>query len=195
MKYISTNPEKCSKWTSKTFFIFIIIAGIIIGSIIHKPFFECICPHFFSVKGNSVVHDITNTFLISLFYVFSAFIVGSSALGQPLAFLLLFYGGYTFGFCTFLMYNLYGKAAVIPIIMTFVPKAAVISVIMILALRTAFKSSATLFAVYCDGDVRDSRELNLKLYCIRFIVLILVSFIFSVAVGTFDYLYLRMCKL
>ena len=79
--------------------------------------------------------------------------------------------------------------------MTVLPKAAVIFVISALAVRSALKSSAALFCAYRDGDIRDSRELDLMLYCIRFIVLILLALVFSAAVGVFDFLYLKLFRL
>lgn len=195
MKYIGTNLDKCSKWTSKLFLILIIIAGIIIGSFMQKPLIECKWTHFISVESNSVFSDIKNTFFIMLFYIFCAFIVGSSALGQPLAYLVLLHVGSVIGSFAFLMYNYYGNSAFFSILITFLPKAIAISVVIVLAIVTAFRSSATLFYAYRYGDVRDGRELDIKLYCIRFIVLILLSFIFSGAVGACDYLYLRICML
>ena len=195
MKYISTNSEKRSKWTSLSFFILIIIAGIIIGSVMQKPLFECRFTHFMTVESCSAAADIKNTFFISLFYISGAFIVGSSAIGQPLAYSLLLNCGTAVGSCTFLIYKLYGKSAVIPVTMTVLPKAAAISAVTVLAVRAALRSSAALFCAYRDGDVRDSRELDIKLYCTRSVVLILLSLFFSAAAGAFDFLYLRMCRL
>ena len=198
MKDLSTNKIAGSRWTSLSFFILIIVAGIVIGSVIEKPLFgykwTCFLYNTVFEKSFATV-DIKNTFIILLFYVCISFIVGSSAIGQPFAYALLMNSGTVVGACAFSMYKLYGKKAVLPIIMTVLPKVAAISVITVLAVRAALKSSAALLCVYRCGDVRDGRELDFRLYCIRFIVLVFLSLIFSAAVGAFDFLYLKMCRL
>jgi hypothetical protein len=195
MKYISTNKEKRSKWTSLSFFILIIIAGIITGSVMHKPLLGSRLPHFNTFESCSAVSNIKNTFFVSVFYICSAFIVGSSVIGQPFAYALLFNCGTAVGSCTFMMYKLYGKGAVIPIILTVLPKAVSISSVTVLAVRAALRSSAALFCAYRDGDVRDSRDLDIKLYCTRYIVLILLSLFFSAAASALDLLYHRIGRL
>ena len=198
MKNMGTNSETRCIWTSLPFFISIIITGIVIGSVAEKPLFEFDWARFgYTVPSENVfaAADIKSTFIISVLCVCIAFIAGFSAVGQPLAYFLLLNGGTAVGSCIFTIYKLYGKSAVLPLIMTVLPKAAVIFVISALAVRSALKSSAALFCAYRDGDIRDSRELDLRLYCIRFIVLILLALVFSAAVGVFDFLYLKLFRL
>ena len=198
MKNMGTNAETHCIWTSLPFFISVIITGIVIGSVAEKPLFEFEWARFgYTVYSERffAAADIKNTFIISVLCVCIAFIAGFSAIGQPLAYFLLLNGGTAVGSCIFTMYKLYGKSAVLPLIMTVLPKAAVIFVITVLAVRSALKSSAALFCVYRDSDIRDSRELDLRLYCIRFIVLMLLALVFSAAVGVFDFLYLKLFRL
>ena len=198
MKNMGTNAGTRCIWTSLPFFISIIITGIVIGSVAEKPLFEFDWAHFgYAVPSESVfpAAEIKNTFIISVLCVCVAFIAGFSVIGQPLAYFLLLNSGTAAGSCIFTMYKLYGKNTVLPLIMTVLPKAAVIFVIIVLAVRSALKSSAALFCAYRDGDIRDSRELDIRLYCIRFIVLILLALVFSAAVGVFDFLYLKLFRL
>lgn len=198
MKNMGTNAETHCIWTSLPFFISIIITGIVIGSVAEKPLFELDWARFgYTVPSESffAAADIKSTFIISVLCVCIAFIAGFSAIGQPLAYFLLLNGGTAVGSCIFTMYKLYGKSAVLPLIMTVLPKAAVIFVITVLAVRSALKSSAALFCAYRDGDIRESRVLDLRLYCIRFVVLILLTLVFSAAVGVFDFLYLKLFRL
>ena len=198
MKNMGTNAGTRCIWTSLPFFISIIITGIVIGSVAEKPLFEFDWARFgYNVPFENVfaAADIKNTFIISALYVCIAFIAGFSAIGQPLAYFLLLNSGTAAGSCIFTMYKLCGKSAVLPLILTVLPKAAVIFVITALAVRSALKNSVALFCAYRDGDIRDSRELDLRLYCIRFIVLILLALVFSAAVGVFDFLYLKLFRL
>ncbi len=198
MKNMGTNSETRCIWTSLPFFISIIITGIVIGSVAEKPLFEFDWARFgYTLPSESIfaAADIKSTFIISVLCVCIAFIAGFSAIGQPFAYFLFLNDGTAVGSCIFTMYKLYGKSAVLPLIMTVLPKAAVIFVITVLAVRSALKSSAALFCAYRDGDIRESRVLDLRLYCIRFVVLILLALVFSAAVGVFDFLYLKLFRL
>ena len=198
MKNMGTNAETRCIWTSLPFFISIIITGIVIGSVAEKPLFELNWASFgYTVPSESffAAADVKNTFIISFLYICSAFILGFSAIGQLFAYFLLLNIGTAVGSCIFSMYKLCGKSAVLPIIMTVLPKAAVIFVITVLAVRSALKSSSALFCAYRDCDISDCRELDLRLYCIRFIVLVLISLVFSAVVGILDLLYLKFLRL
>lgn len=197
MKNASTNNDKYTKWTSLKAFIPVLLTGLIIGSLTNRTALNIrwLNGVFYGIGSNvTVIDEVKNTFFISLVFLTAAFLLGLFALGQPLLYLLLFGLGSIIGSCAESMYSFYGKNAVLLILMTLIPKAAVLSATVILSVRVSFRSSSSLLYAFMNGDVRDGSETYLRLYCVRYTVLMLLSLVFAAVVGIFDYLYLAICR-
>ena len=194
MKRIST--KKCI-WTSLPVFILILLAGLVIGSAADNTVtgFEWLDRLFYDINaGTTVLDEVRNTFLLSLIFLLAAFLFGLFAVGQPFLYLLIFCLGNCIGSCTAAMYRIYGKSAVLLLLMTLIPKASGLFVTVILSVKASLKSSASLFCAFLYGDLHDCNGSGLKLFCIRYTVLILLSLAFSAVVGFLDYLYLAVCR-
>lgn len=198
MRSISLSNDKRIKGTSLPLYISVIIAGIIIGAAIQNTtFFDNI-----QIKINclfmekcSVIAEVRTTFICLLFFVAAAFLAGSSAIGQLLAYFLLLFSGIYTGYITASVYQIYGKSAFITILTTVIPRSAALITVVILSVREALRSSFYLFEFYLHGDVRENRRITLKLYCVRFLVIILLSLFFSAVAGALFYLRIRAFRL
>ena len=117
-----------------------------------------------------------------ILFLFAAFLAGLSAVGQPFGLLLLVYRGVGIGVSAGAMYALRGQDAILPVIITFLPIASAVSVISALAVRESVRNSGIIFS-FCLSRSEDSYDRpSFRLYCVRFIVLIIFS-IFASAVN------------
>ena len=190
MKKISTYKEY-KKGTGSIVFVLIIAAGILIGSVTGQALHErkCDLPLFGSFySGFTVFGEIRDTFIYLFLFITLAFLIGLSAIGQPFALMQLLYCGMSIGCFTASMYRLYGKSAFLPVLLVVLPKAAAVTVAAVLAVRESLRSSLGLLLYYFRGDT-ESRQLSLKLYCIKYIVLVMLSLIFSASAGAVMYVF------
>ena len=191
MKNVSIYNGQVEKRTSLLLFAAVMIAGIIIGSVLRNT--AC-----FSKITSSVLNSFTqnttwlsqvkDTFVCLLLFAAGAFIVGSSIIGQPLAYGLLLYSGIYIGLITASAYQLYSKEAIFQVLTTVLPRAFSLTAVVILSVKEALRSSSYLFSFYLNGDVRENKRISLKLYLLRFLVIIILSLILSAASGVFFYL-------
>ena len=191
MKNVSIYNGQVEKRTSLLLFAAVMIAGIIIGSVLRNT--AC-----FSKITSSVLNSFTqnttwlsqvkDTFVCLLLFAAGAFIVGSSIIGQPLAYGLLLYSGIYIGLITASAYQLYSKEAIFQVLTTVLPRAFSLIAVVILSVKEALRSSSYLLSFYLNGDVRENKRISLKLYLLRFLVIIILSLILSAASGVFFYL-------
>ena len=129
------------------------------------------------------------TFISSVVFTSSAFFFGLCALGKPFGVLLLLYRGAGIGAAVALVYSCMGKASFLALLITILPKAALFSVLAIITVRETFRRSGNIF-MYCIKEEAYSENVqSFRLYCIKFIVLILLSLIISAADAGLNYLY------
>lgn len=198
MRSISISNDKSIKGTSLSVYILVIIAGIIIGAIVHNtPFYDNlpIKANVFFMQNCSVIAEVRETFVCMLIFAAAAFLAGSSAIGQPLAYFLLLFSGIYTGYITASVYQMYGKNAFFIILTAVIPRSAALITVVILSVKEALRSSFYLFEFYFHGDVRENKRITLKLFCVRFLVIILLSLIFSAIAGAFFYLQLKAFRL
>ena len=192
MKHISTFNSTRSGTSCFVYVIFIIIgvaAGSFIAikhSIVGSVWIE---QGFMPVTGCSVYAVIRNTFLSLTLFVSAAFLFGLSAVGQPFGLALLVYRGIGIGASVTTVYALMGKKALLRVLVLVFPKALAVTAISVLAVRETFRSSNYLLSYIAKRNERDDNRNSIKLYGLKFIVLILLSLLISAADGGINYLY------
>lgn len=187
--YISETEKKNSR-----FFLLCIaeIIGILIGSYIavsnaDTDFFrKYLCP---VLNGGTLSEIFRNTFVSSLIFIAAAFLSGLFAFGQPLGVALIISKGIEIGLSAAMMYSAKGISALPAVFLLNVPKAAALSVVMILAVREVIRNSMSILHSLMSEREYDSEQADLKLYCIKFIVLIVIIFIISVADSLLNYIF------
>lgn len=178
-----------------SFLFAIISAGVLLGTLIFKErdssdfLSDYLCQGFVAAGGSQSAMD---AFSISLswtsFFVVSMFMLGFCSISQPLEFLLLFYRGIAIGMSLSYIYSYYGVKGALSAIFTVIPYAIITSVIMVFAAREAIRMS-NLYIFWLVGRVHeDDNNAQLKLYIIRFAVLMFFVLLASVIDCTISYL-------
>lgn len=187
-----TNPK------NRTFFIFMISAlavGIIIGSFtaVSAEFLkdlplanQYISPVF---SGNTLLEIFRNTFLSVSGILAVIFCTGFFAAGQPLSFATLIYRGFGIGFSTAFTYMTFGKSGIYITLLFIVPKILATSVIIMLAVRESLKLSNIIYRYIFRETVQENMGKYIRLYCVKFIVLILLALITASADCGINYLF------
>lgn len=141
------------------------------------------------LSGNTVLDVFTNDFFSSSIVIAAAFICGLFSCGQPAAASLLVYRGIGIGASSAHIYMLMGVKGLLPAAALLLPKALVISYITALGVREALKLSCIQFSfLFKDKLPEEKMQRTVKLYCIKFIVLIALMLIVSVIDSAFNYL-------
>lgn len=172
------------------------VIGIIIGAIISVADYgnESVLLHqYFSPihSGNTLIEVFGNTFLSSLLFLSCIFILGMSAIGQPLGVGLLIYRGIGIGFSVAFMYMQNGIEALPAVLLLVMPKAIGIIFLSSLAVREMLKLSAELFCYVFRHLTADSRKSGtFRLYCIKFAVIATVMLLISVLDSAMNYFFM-----
>ena len=191
MRSISKSNDKSIKRTSLTLYVSVIITGIIIGAAVQNiPFFDNLPlkVNRLFMQNRSVIAEVRANFICLLIFAIAAFLAGSSAIGQLLAYFLLLFSGIYTGYITASVYQMYEKNVFFIILMAILPRSAALITVVVISVRESLRSSSYLFEFYLHGDVRENRRITLKLYCVRFLVIILISLFFSAVAGALFYL-------
>lgn len=199
MKHISTFYENNDKRTSLFVYTLLVIAGIAVGSLMIKnrdTAYSFLVNQYFVSTGDelSVFTLARGTFISSLIFTAAAFFFGLCALGKLFGAVLLLYRGAGIGVSVALMYSCMGKAAFLPVLITVLPKAVAFSVLSILTIRETFRRSHSIFMYCIKDEVCSDDAQSFRLYCVKFIVLILLSLIISAADGGLNYLYFKIIR-
>lgn len=170
----------------------LVAAGIITGAVYEvkdsSPLSHWLHQYFAPVySGSTIMQVMVNTFKSSCLFIAAAFLTGFFAFGQPLGAALLIYRGFGIGASAALMYSLEGSAALPAVAVLILPKAIAVVLISVLAVRELMKASGAVLAWWISEDSRDDNRISLKLYCLKFIVLIILSFIVSAADAALNY--------
>ena len=195
MKQISTFNNKKDR-TNLCFYMIFIIIGIAAGAVIAGKsklsgsilINQSLCTQYFSWK------DSLNTFVSLLIFLAAAYFAGLFAFGRACGLAMLIYRGMGIGVSAAMMYVIYGKGAVIPVVLTFLPRAAAAAFIAAVAVRESVRNSRAILA-FCMNRYDSSENcIRFKLYCLRFIGLIIFSIFFSAADGAIVHLYSSMLR-
>lgn len=195
MKYVgvvtkSESRRRCLLWLNIT-----IITGVIVGAIISvfSDLKECVLLHqYFSpiYSGETVFQVFMNTFISSVIFLLALFFLGFSAIGQPFGIGMLIYRGIGIGFSVAQLYIQGGFKAIPTVLLLILPKAIMISFISALAVREMLKLSSNQFMFLIGKNLSvEKRNGNLRIYCLKFVILVIIMLIISVFDSAINYLF------
>ena len=124
--------------------------------------------------------------------VYTAFLTvfalsGMFSLGQAASYALLVYRGFCIGFTLSSSYIVLGFSTVL--LLSVIPKLLAVSVIFVLAAREAVRLSNKIFAFLFLNTEKDDMRKYIRLYCIKYAVLMLFSLITAFAENAVNYLF------
>ncbi len=190
MKHISTFSENSRNRTSLFPYLSLIITGVVIGSFMAESsaaelsFFN---QYFVPSDNNmSVFVHIKGTFVWSAIFTGCVFCIGLCAIGKLLGILGLLYRGAGIGMSVSYVYASCGKESLLSVA-AMLPKAVAFSVVAALSVREALRSSRNIFNYCMKGEVCNDNTLWFRSYCIKFIVLMILSLFISAADGGLNY--------
>ena len=169
----------------------LLIAGIAAGAVWAVSTGETDRPllhqYFLPLYNGDTLLAVFRCTLVSLWaYIIAAFLIGTSTVGQPVGILMLLYRGFGIGLSSAAMYINRGASAFPAVALLILPAAAASAAVSVLAVRELLRSSNSLLHhMICGGDHSGSYR-GIKLYCLKFAVLLLISLVISAA-DTFLY--------
>ena len=188
MKYKAENEQKGAGILLLTL---ITAAGIITGALysLKGDFAECPLLHQYVMPYSDVRYTVmfAHTTVSSLIFLAAVFFAGFSAIGQPVAVLLLLYRSFGAGLAAAVMYGIYGIKAVPSVIILMFPKAAVLLLTAVIAVRESVRSSCGIIRCFLFGESTDNG--GLKLYIVRFTVLAFISVLVSAGDAVLNYFF------
>ncbi len=167
------------------------IVGIIIGSCIavscrdNEILKQIVSP---ALYGTTLLEIFRSTLVSSLIFIIIAFFSGLSAFGQIFGIALIIAKGAEIGISVYFFYAEKGLSAIPAVMVLNVPKIIAVSVVAVLAVREVWRSSSEILHFLVSGE-RNSEHANLKLYCLKYIVLIVIIFIISIADSLMNYIF------
>ena len=177
-----------------------VIAGIAVGAVIAAKGGENLkleekwwLHQFFApiYSGNTLLAVFRNTFLSSAAFLAVFFLLGFFSIGQPIGVALLIYRGVGIGASAAEMYILSGVSAVPSVMALLLPKALVLSFAASLGVREMLRLSCTQFAFVFRDELPDEKmKRTVKLYCIRFLVLVVLVMLAAVVDSAVNYLFM-----
>lgn len=188
-----------SSESRRTFFIFmtcILTVGIIAGSyaaVSGSSFLkenalanQYISPLF---NGNTLFEIIKNTFISITGIIAVIFCTGFFAVGQPVSIIMLTYRGFGIGLSTAYTYMMFGKSGIYLTLIFIVPKILAGSVVIMLALRESLRLSNIIYSYLFRSSPEENMGKYVRLYCLKFLILIFLAFIIAVADGGINYFF------
>lgn len=124
-----------------------------------------------SAKNINTIEIIKNSFLPSFVMLAVMFILGFCALGQPLAFAVLFYRGIELGMAGAYTYETFGAKGFIIILLLILPEALLTSIIIVMGAREVLRFAGDITKFVVSDKCCDGIRTHTKLYLIRFAVL------------------------
>jgi len=133
--------------------------------------------------GSSFFTVAWNTFLSSALFISAAYFAGLFAFGQPLGIALLIYRGFGIGASSAALYSSEGIGAALKVTLQLMPVALAFTGVAILAVRELLRVSTTILRLWTIGELKNEKLIDLKLYSVKYAVLLLLSAIISLADG------------
>ena len=162
--------------TSVIIMLIFILLGIVAGTAIYMKYpLAAEQTHGFIKSGNkrTIVEvfreAFDNTFIILLVLMFSGF----SSVSQPIELSALLYRGIVLGISLSYTYAVYAVKGVFICVLMILPHALMTSIILVLAVRESMRMSTAvaIFAFKGQSDVTDRPDI--KLYLLKFLILLL----------------------
>ncbi len=142
-------------------------------------------------SGNTLLEVFGNTFLISGMFLAAEFLFGFFSCGQPVGLALLVFRGFGIGAAVAQMYMSGGFGAVVPVLVLVVPKALAVSFVTALGAREMLKMSNVQFRFLFRDELPDEKiSRAVKLYFIKFIVLLLLILFIAMADSALNYIFI-----
>ncbi|MGN0575773.1 MAG: stage II sporulation protein M [Ruminococcus sp.] len=173
-----------------------VLAGVAVGAVIAvtgKGTSNPLLHQFFSpaYSGDTVLEVFRNTFLTSAFFMAALFLLGFFAFGQPLGVAMLIYRGVGIGTAVAQMYIAAGLASLPSVLVLVLPKALVTAFTASLGARELLRLSRTvLLFLFKDEQPNEKMSRTIKLYCIKFIVLIFLLLLAALADSALNYIFM-----
>lgn len=166
------------------------IVGIIIGSFLavssdNEFLRQNFCP---ALHGATLLEIFRSTLVSSLIFIIMAFFSGLSAIGQPVGIALIIAKGAEIGLSAGFIYAQKGLSAFPAVMVLNVPKALAFSAVAVLAVREVWRSSSSLLRFLVSGE-HSTEQNSLRLYCLKYLVLIIIIFIISIADVLMNYIF------
>lgn len=163
-------------------------AGMIAGSVygaahpqgLPVELHQCFLP---GESGNTFFAVARNTFFSSALFIAAAYLAGLFAFGQPVGIALLVYRGFGIGAASASLYSSEGVGAALKVTLQLMPSALAFTGIAILAVRELLRVSTAILHLWSKGELRDEKLIDLRLYSVKYAVLLLLSAIISLADG------------
>ncbi len=130
-------------------------------------------------NGTDLFGYMCRSFGAAAFFLTAAFLSGFSAVGQPFGILIMISRGFGVGASAAMMYTLHGGKAVAGMLVFVLPKAVVSLFICGLGIREVLRASSYTLSVWLPEGFREYGKIDIRLYCIKFLVLIIISLIIS----------------
>lgn len=144
-------------------------------------------------SGDTALEVFGNTFGFSAIYLLLIFLLGFFPLGQPLGAASLIYRGFGIGASTACLYGHSGFGALPSVLLLILPKAIVLSYIGALAVREQLKLSNLQYNFLFREKLPEEHNIRtIKLYCIKFAVLILLAALTAAGDSLMNYLFMKM---
>ena len=188
MKHLQYIPAQTGKNAGFALMTGAITSGVVIGSLpairlagehtpwLHQYFSPLLC-------GDTVFAVFGKTLLSELLFLAAVFLLGAFAFGQAAGAAMLVYRGVGIGVSVSQMYSAGGLRSVPAV------AALAVSLIAILAVREAMRSSNRILLFFASGKSIGSERRGLRMYCIRFAVLIIISLFISAADSLLNYIF------
>lgn len=179
--YIEGSPAKSP--------IFLLVMAVVIGVAAGSVYQSAA-----SLQGNVFVHQYfapiypgisvagyeIGCFAFSAMFTAAAFLGGTCALGQPFAVLLLVYRGAGIGASASFIYELEGRGAITDILLLVLPKAVCVTFVTVLTVREMLRASNYTLSCWLPDVMHDRKAVDIKLYGIKFVVILFLLMIISV---------------
>lgn len=118
-----------------------------------------------------------------------AFFMGFFAVGHPVGCFIMLFRGFGIGASGAVMYSLYGGKAVFGMLVFVLPKAILLIFVCALGVREALRASSYTLSGWLPEGFDDHEKTDLRLYCIKFIVLIIISLMISAADAAVNFVF------
>lgn len=173
---------------------FVAAAGITVGAVyqvIKSPEPSAWIHQYFApvYTGTDMFDYMCRWFGVSVFFLTAAFFSGFFALGQPLVFMLMLCRGFGVGAAGAAMYTLHGGHAAAGMLIFVLPKAVPAIMIYSLAVREALRASSYTLSGWTPEGFREYERSDIKFYCIKFLVLVILSLIISAADAVVNFIF------
>ncbi|MDE6671206.1 MAG: stage II sporulation protein M [Ruminococcus sp.] len=139
------------------------------------------------LSGGTIYEVFRNTFLSLTVFTVTAFLMGLSAIGQPVGVLMLMYRGFGIGTAVSHVYTVKGLHGVPEVLIMILPECLAVSVITLLSVRELMRLSHGVFVSVISEKLHTDK--TFRLYCLEFLVLIAVSFLVAVLTALMNYIF------